>query len=87
MVLNGQLSKWKKINSRVPQVPVDSKLDFKFNVDQKIEKCNELIDLIRRISVNFPRKALLTIYKSFVRTHRDYGDTVCSCHVTYAFSE
>ena len=53
---------------------VDSKLDFKFNVDQKIEKCNELIDLIRRISVNFPRKALFTIYKSFVRTHRDYGD-------------
>ena len=25
---------------------------------------------------SLPRNALLTIYKSFVRTHLDYGDTV-----------
>ena len=31
------------------------------------------MDLIRRLSVNAPRKALLTIYKSFVRLHIDYG--------------
>ena len=30
--------------------------------------------LIRRLSVNLPRNALLTIYKSFVRPHLDYGD-------------
>ena len=51
-----------------------SKLDFKFNVDQKIKKCNKLIGLIRRLSVNVPRNALLTIYKSFIRPHLDYGD-------------
>ena len=29
---------------------------------------------IRRLSVNLPRNALLTIYKSFIRPHFDYGD-------------
>ena len=33
-----------------------------------------LIGLIRILSVCLPRKALLTIYKSFVRPHLDYGD-------------
>ena len=34
----------------------------------------KLIGLIRRLSVNLPRNALLTIYKSFIRPHLDYGD-------------
>ena len=33
-----------------------------------------MIDLIRRLSINLPRNALLTIDKSFVRPHLDYGD-------------
>ena len=33
-----------------------------------------MIGLIRQLSVNLPRNALLTIYKSFVRPHLDYGD-------------
>ena len=33
-----------------------------------------MIGLIRRLSINLPRNALLTIYKSFVRPHLDYGD-------------
>ena len=33
-----------------------------------------MIGLIRRLSVNLPRNALLTIYKSFIRPHLDYGD-------------
>ena len=28
----------------------------------------------KRLSVNLPRNALLTIYKSFIRPHLDYGD-------------
>ena len=40
----------------------------------KIKKCNKLICLIRRLSVNVPRSALLTIYKLFIRPHLDYGD-------------
>ena len=29
---------------------------------------------MRRLSVNVPRKVLLTIYKLFIRPHLDYGD-------------
>ena len=32
-----------------------------------------MIGLIKRFSVNVPRNALLTIYKSFIRPHLDYG--------------
>ena len=55
-------------------IVLDSKLDFKFHVDQKIKKCNKSIGLIRRLSISVPRNALLTIYKSFIRPHLDYGD-------------
>ena len=51
-------------------IVLDSKLDFKFLVDQKIKKCNKL----RRLSVSAPRKALLTRYKSFIRPQLDYGN-------------
>ena len=55
-------------------IVLDSKLDFKFHIDQKIKKCNKLIGLIRRPSVNLPNNAILTMYKSFIRPHLDYGD-------------
>ena len=55
-------------------IALNSKLDFKSHVDQNIKKCNKLIGLIRRFSVNVPRNALLTIYKSFIRPHFGYGN-------------
>ena len=54
-------------------IVLDSKLNFNAHVDQKIKKCNRIISLIRRLSINLPRNALLTINKSFVRPHLDYG--------------
>ena len=33
-----------------------------------------MIGLVRRLSVNLPRNAILPIYKSFIRPHLDYGD-------------
>ena len=53
-------------------IVLDSKLNFNAHVDQKIKKCK--IGLIRRLSVTLSRNALLTIYKTFVRPHFDYGD-------------
>ena len=69
-------------NNSIPKCPsqkhlgimFDSKLNFSSHADDNIKKCNKLIGLIRRLSVNFPRKALLTIYKSIIRPHLDYGD-------------
>ena len=50
------------------------KLTLNTHVAQKIKKCNKLIGLIRRLSINLPCNALLTIYKSFRRPDLDYGD-------------
>ena len=55
-------------------IVLDSKLNFNSHVDEKIKKCNKLIGLIRRLYVNLPRNALVTIYKSFTRPCLDYGD-------------
>ena len=55
-------------------VVLDSKLDFSIHIEQKIRKCNKIIGRIRRLSVCLRRKALLTIYKSFARSHLDYSD-------------
>ena len=38
------------------------------------KNCNRIKDLIRGFSINLTRNALLTIHKSFVRPHLDYGD-------------
>ena len=58
-------------------IVLDSKLNFVAHVDQKIKKFNRIIGVIRRLSVTLPRNALLTIYKSLVRPHLDYGDILC----------
>ena len=35
-----------------------------------------MIGVIKRLSVNLPRDALLRNYKSFIRPHLDYGDII-----------
>ena len=54
-------------------IVLNSKLNFNAYIDQKIKKCNKIIGVIRRLSITLPRNALLTIYKSFVRPHLNYG--------------
>ena len=46
-------------------VVLDSYLNFSTRIDQKIK---------RLFSVHLPRNDLLTIIKSFIRPHLDYGD-------------
>ena len=53
---------------------LDSNLNFNTHIHKKIKKCNKLIGLMKRLSVNLPQNALLTINKSFIRPHLDYGD-------------
>ena len=59
-------------SSKALGVVLDSKLDFSIHSELKIIKCNKIIGFIRRLSVYLPRKALLTIYKSFARLHLYY---------------
>ena len=65
-------------NNDVKQCPhqshLDLKLDFNIDVDNKVKTCYRMIGIIKRLSISVPRKALLTIYKSLIRPHLDYGD-------------
>ena len=52
------------------EVVLELTLNFNTHIHQKIKKCNKMIDLIRRLSVNLCRNAFLPIYKSYL----EYGD-------------
>ena len=43
---------------------------------KKIGKTSKRIGVIKKLFKSLPRNVLLTIYKSFVRPHLDYGDIV-----------
>ena len=55
---------------------LDEKLNFNYHVKEKIAMANKGIGLSRKLAHVFPRQSLLTIYKSFIRPHLDYGDII-----------
>ena len=55
---------------------LDSRLDFNEHIDYKINKCNKIIGILKRLSLTLSRKSLLTIYKSFVRPILDYTEII-----------
>ena len=55
---------------------LDEKLDFKLHIQEKINKAMRGVGTIRKLSFFLPRFSLVTIYKSFVRPHLDYGDVI-----------
>ena len=55
---------------------LDEKLNFSHRIKEKIPKAYRSIGVIKNLQNNLPRQSLLTIYKSFIRPHLDYGDVV-----------
>ena len=55
---------------------LDEKLNFSHHLNEKISKANKGIGLIKQLRLYLPRKALLNIYKFFIRPHLDYGDVI-----------
>ena len=55
---------------------LDEKLNFNTHIKEKITKANKDIGIIRKVAHLLPRESLITIYKSFVRPHIDYGDII-----------
>ena len=55
-------------------VYLHKKLSFHQHIKEIITKASKGIGVIKKLNNVLPRKALLTIYKSFVRPHLDYGD-------------
>ena len=53
---------------------LDGKLDFREHLQNIFKKVNKTINLLRKLQNTLPTAPLITIYKSFVRLHPDYGD-------------
>ena len=60
---------------------LDNKLDFNQLLDEKINKCNKITRMIKKLSTSVSRQSLLNIYKSFVRSILDYGTSFMANHI------
>ena len=49
-------------------------MDFRERLQNMFKKINKTISLLRKLQNNLPRAPLVSVYKSFVRVHLDYGD-------------
>ena len=54
----------------------DSKLSYENHLQSVFSRVNKTISLLRKFQPAFPRKSLVTIYKSFIRPNLDYGDVI-----------
>ena len=57
-------------------IHLEEKLNFNTHMKEKIAKANKGIGIICKLAHVLPRESLVTIYKSFVRPHIDYGDII-----------
>ena len=55
---------------------LDKHLTFKHHINEKINKANKGIGIIRKLNNILPRSALLTFYRPFIRPHLEYGDVI-----------
>ena len=53
---------------------LDEKLNFNHHIKEKMTKAIKGIGVIKRLSKMLPQHSLLTIHKSLVQPHLDYGD-------------
>ena len=55
---------------------LNEKLTFNDHINQKIGKAMKGVGLLCKLRCFLPCSSLLTIYKSFIRPHLDYGDVI-----------
>ena len=55
---------------------LDSQLSFEEHLKTIFSKANKTIGLIRKLRNSLPRPSLMTLYKSFIQPHLDYGDII-----------
>ena len=63
------------------------KLDFQGYLKNIYSEVNKTIALLRKLHNTLPRLPLLTIYKSFIRPHLDYGDVIYDQAYTTSFHQ
>ena len=55
---------------------LDTKLDFSLHLKNIQNKVKKTMGLPRKLQDTLPRTSLITIFKSFIRPHLDYGDII-----------
>ena len=55
---------------------LDNRLSFQEHLRLVFSKINRTIGLLHKLQCLIPGSALLTIYKTFIRPHLDYGDII-----------
>ena len=55
---------------------LDKKLNFEEQLKEVESNVNKTIGIICKLQNVLPRSSLLTIWKSFIRPHLDYGDII-----------
>ena len=53
---------------------LDTSLDFQEYLKDKLSRISKTIGLLRKLQKILTRPPLLSLYKSFIRPHLDYGD-------------
>ena len=66
---------------------LDSKLNFSEHLKIIFLKTNKTIGLLRKLQTFLPGAVLITIYKSFIRPHLDYGDMICDQTFNMSFQQ
>ncbi|KAK3107559.1 hypothetical protein FSP39_017306 [Pinctada imbricata] len=59
-------------------ISIDSKLKFQEHINKQIKKANSKLGIIRRSLSYLDKNIFLTLYKSIVRPHLEYGSSVWS---------
>ena len=55
---------------------LDTRLDFNLHLKNVQNKVNKTIGLLGKLQNTLPRTSLITIFKSYIRPHLDYGDII-----------
>ena len=55
---------------------LDSSLSYEHHIKSILNKVTKEIGLLRKFQLIFSRHSLITIYKTFIRPHLDYGDVI-----------
>ena len=55
---------------------LDSNLSYEHHIKSILNKVNKAIGLLRKFQLIHSRNSLIRIYKTFIRPHLDYGDTI-----------
>ena len=56
------------------EMKLDSNLSYEHHIKSILNKVNKMIGLLRKFLLILSRHSLITIYKTFIRLHLDYGD-------------